>query len=192
MRIEELASAIADLRQRLSVDPDADYFLARIPFAYLRPEDAVDFVTTDLGGSAQSEIVVTLEDLDGQPFRVRHVLLPKEVERLHRLFLSAKLEVRFRPEHRYLVAINTREQIIGGIFYEMKDEGETGHLEKIVVAESYRRKGVADGLMHEFFNRLRAAGARRVTTGFFRPEYFYSYGFKIERKYAGLVKELEQ
>jgi long-subunit acyl-CoA synthetase (AMP-forming)/GNAT superfamily N-acetyltransferase len=191
MRIEELASAVADLRQRLAVDQDADYFLARIPFAYLRPEDAVDFVTTDLGGSAQSEIVVTLEDLDGQPFRVRHVLLPKEVERLHRLFLSAKLEVRFRPEHRYLVAINTREQIIGGIFYETKDEGETGHLEKIVVAESYRRKGVADGLMHEFFNRLRAAGARRVTTGFFRPEYFYSYGFTIERKYAGLVKELQ-
>jgi long-subunit acyl-CoA synthetase (AMP-forming)/GNAT superfamily N-acetyltransferase len=192
MRVEELATAVADLRQRLSVDQDADYFLARIPFAYLRPEDAVDFVTTDLGGSAQSEIVVTLEDLDGQIFRVRHVLLPKEVERLHRLFLSAKLEVRFRPEHRYLVAINTREQIIGGIFYEMKENGETGHLEKIVVAESYRRKGVADGLMHEFFNRLKAAGAKRVTTGFFRPEYFYSYGFKIERRYAGLVKELQE
>ncbi len=191
MRVEELATAVADLRQRLSMDQDADYFLARIPFAYLRPEDAVDFVTTDLGGSAQSEIVVTLEDLDGQTFRVRHVLLPKEVERLHRLFLSAKLEVRFRPEHRYLVAINTREQIIGGIFYEVKDDGESGHLEKIVVAESYRRKGVADGLMNEFFNRLKAAGAKRVTTGFFRPEYFYSYGFKIERRYAGLVKELE-
>ena len=29
-----------------------------------------------------------------------------------------------------------------------------------------------------------------VTTGFFRPEYFYRFGFKIERKYAGLVKDL--
>jgi long-chain acyl-CoA synthetase len=29
-----------------------------------------------------------------------------------------------------------------------------------------------------------------VTTGFFRPEYFYRFGFKIERKYAGLVKSL--
>ncbi len=29
-----------------------------------------------------------------------------------------------------------------------------------------------------------------VTTGFFRPEYFYRFGFKIERKYAGLVKIL--
>jgi hypothetical protein len=45
--------------------------------------------------------------------------------------------------------------------------------------------------MHEFFNRLRAAGGKRVTTGFFRPEYFYSHGFTIEKRYAGLVKELE-
>jgi GNAT superfamily N-acetyltransferase len=188
----ELASAVADLRQQLRVSEDDDYFLARIPFAHFRPEDAVGFVTTDLGGSAQSEIVVTLEDSDGNIFHVRHVLLPKEVERLHRLFLSAKLDVRFRPEHRFLVAINDRDQIIGGIYYEVEEGGHGAHLEKIVVAEGYRRKGVADGLMKEFFNRLRAAGATRLTTGFFRPEYFYSYGFKIEKKYAGLVKELTE
>ncbi len=186
----ELAAAVAELRRRLEVEPDDDYFLARIPFAYLRPEDAVDFVSSDLGGEYQSEIVVTLEDLDGNAFRVRHALSPKEVERLHRLFLAAKLDVRFGPEHRYLVAINDREQIIGGIYYTVEEGGAAAHLEKIVVADRYRRRGVADGLMHQFFNRLRAAGAKTLTTGFFRPEYFYSYGFKIERRYAGLVKDL--
>ena len=44
--------------------------------------------------------------------------------------------------------------------------------------------------MKELFNRVRAVGAVTVTTGFFRPEYFYAYGFKIEKRYAGLVKEL--
>jgi GNAT superfamily N-acetyltransferase len=188
----ELADAVADLRNRLKVEPDDDYFLARIPFAYLRPEDAVDFVSSDLGGEYQSEIVVTLEDLDGNLFRVRHALLPKEVERLHRLFLAAKLDVRFGPEHRYLVAINDREQLIGGIFYTVNEGDASAHLEKIVVAEPYRRKGVADGLMKQLFNRLRAAGIKTLTTGFFRPEYFYAYGFKIERRYAGLVKNLEE
>ena len=186
----ELADAVADLRRRLKMEPDDDYFLARIPFAYLRPEDTADFVTSDMGGSYQTEIVMTLEDLDGNAFSVRHALLPKEVERLHRLFLAAKLDVRFRPEHRYLVAINDREQIIGGIFYELEDDGQAAHLEKIVVADRFRRKGVADSLMREFFNRMRAAGSKRITTGFFRPEYFYAHGFKIEKRYAGLVKEL--
>jgi ribosomal protein S18 acetylase RimI-like enzyme len=187
----ELAGAVADLQHRLGVSGDDEYFLARIPFAYLRPEDAVDFARSDTGAGAQSEIVVSLEDVDGNPFRVRHALLPKEVERLHRLFVAAKLDVRFRPEHRYLLAINDREQIIGGIFYEVEEGGRRAHLEKIVVSEGYRRKGVADGLMHELFNRLEAAGVTRLTTGFFRPEYFYAYGFGIERRYAGLVKVLD-
>jgi GNAT superfamily N-acetyltransferase len=135
--------------------------------------------------------VVGIDDHEGNRFRVRHALNPKEVGRLHRLFLSSKLDVRFRPEHQYLVAINERSQLIGGIYYEI-EEGLTGaHLEKIVVSEPYRRKGVADGLMKEFFNRLRAAGIKTVTTGFFRPHYFYAYGFKIEKRYAGLVKSLD-
>jgi long-subunit acyl-CoA synthetase (AMP-forming)/GNAT superfamily N-acetyltransferase len=188
---DALIDAIADLRARLDVSPDDDYFLARLSFPYLRPEDAAGFVVHDApGGRAQNEIVVTLEDHDGASFQVRHALSPKEVARLHRLFLAASLDVRFRPEHQYLVAVNDKGTLIGGIFYELEDEGRSAHLEKIVVAERYRKKGVADGLMKEFFNRVAASGAVAVTTGFFRPEYFYGYGFKIEKRYAGLVKEL--
>ena len=188
---DALLDAIADLRGHIPLGADDDYFLARLSFPYLRPEDAAGFVRTGATGRPQSEIVVTLEDQDGSPFQVRHALTPKEVGRLHRLFLAAKLDVRFRPEHQYLVAVSERGVLIGGIYYEMEDEGRSAHLEKIVVAERYRKKGVADGLMKEFFNRMRAAGAQTVTTGFFRPEYFYGYGFKIEKRYAGLVKELE-
>ena len=187
---DALIDAITELRARLEVVADDDYFLARLSFPYLRPEDAAEFVKSAAGGRSLGDIVVTLEDHDGTPFQVRHALSPKEVGRLHRLFVAAKLDVRFRAEHQYLVAVNDRGILIGGIFYEMEDEGKGAHLEKIVVAERLRKKGVADGLMKEFFNRVRAAGATTVTTGFFRPEYFYGYGFKIEKRYAGLVKEL--
>jgi len=189
---EELIDAVADLRGTLELGPDDDYFLARVSLPHLRPEDSAGFVRSYQGGKHQSEIVVQLQDHDDHPFRVRHALNPKEVERLHRLFLAAKLPVRFRLEHQFLVAISDRGQIIGGIFYEIAEDVQSAHLEKIVVADLYRRKGVADGLMQEFFNRLRAAGIKAVTTGFFRPEYFYGYGFRIEKRYAGLVKSLEE
>ncbi len=187
---EALIDAIADLRARIEIGPDEEYFLARLSYPHLRPEDSAGFVQADLGGRHQSEMVVTLEDQDGSPFLVRHALNPKEVGRLHRLFLEARLDVRFRPEHHYLVALSDRGQIVGGIYYEPDEAGRTAHLEKIVVAEPFRRKGVADGLMKEFFNRLWDAGFITVTTGFFRPEYFYAYGFAIEKRYAGLVKSL--
>ncbi|HXV74863.1 MAG TPA: GNAT family N-acetyltransferase, partial [Candidatus Polarisedimenticolaceae bacterium] len=189
---DQLIDAVADLRARLKLDENDDYFLARVSLPYLRPEDAADFVSSDSGGRHQSEIVVALEDHDGNVIRVRHALTPKEVGKLHRLFQAAKVDVTFRPEHRYLVAINDRQQIIGGIYYEIDESGASAHLEKIVVSDAYRRKGVADGLMNELFNRLRSAGMKTVTTGFFRPGYFYSYGFRIEKRYAGLVKSLTE
>jgi len=187
---EEVADAIADLRSRLDLSADDDYFLTRLSFPHLRPEDSAAFVEADFGGRQQSEVVVFQEDRDGNPFRIRHAMNPREVGRLHRLFLAANMDVRFRMEHQYLVALNQRNQVIGGIFYEIGDQEEAAHLEKIVVAEPYRRIGVADALMHEFCNRLRAAGVKTVTTGFFRPEYFYAYGFTIEKQYAGLMKSL--
>jgi long-chain acyl-CoA synthetase len=49
---------------------------------------------------------------------------------------------------------------------------------------------VSDGLMNEFFNRLRNAGIETVTTGFFRPSYFYRFGFTVGKRQAGLVKSL--
>lgn len=55
-------------------------------------------------------------------------------------------------------------------------------MEKIVVSGHFRRKGISEGVMHEFFKRMSGERMQPVTTGFFRPEYFYRFGFKIERK----------
>jgi long-chain acyl-CoA synthetase len=105
------------------------------------------------------------------------------------LFLESNLIVNFRPEHRFLVALSERGFIIGGLFYEMIDE-QTVHMEKIVVSIRYRKTGISESLMSEFLKRLKSEHIQYVTTGFFRPEYFYKFGFKVEKKYSGLVKEL--
>jgi N-acetylglutamate synthase-like GNAT family acetyltransferase len=97
--------------------------------------------------------------------------------------------VNFRSEHQFLVAVSTRGFIIGGLFYQQIDE-KTVYMDKVVVADQFRRKGISDILMKEFFNRMKNENFEYVTTGFFRPEYFYKFGFKIERKYSGLAKKL--
>ena len=63
-------------------------------------------------------------------------------------------------------------------------------MEKIVVSTRNRRKGIGDKLMKEFFDRMKSVGIGFITTGFFRPEYFYKFGFKVAKKYSGLVKEV--
>ena len=187
---DELSAAVADLRAHLSLETDDDYFLARLSYPYLRPDDATAFVAAAAGGTQQSEMVVTCEDSEGRPFQIRHALSAKEIGRLHRLFLAAKLRVQFRPEHRFLVAINERGNLLGGLFYEEDPEDHSAHMDKVVVAAGFSGRGVARALMEELCNRLRTAGCRTLTTGFFRPQFFYRMGFSVERRYAGLVRSL--
>ena len=187
---DELSSAVADLRAHLSLESDEDYFLARLSYPYLRPEDAVEFVAAAAGGTQQSEMVVALEDSEGNPYSIRHALNPKEVGRLHRLFLSAKLQVQFRPEHRFLVALSERGAIVGGLFYEGDPESQTAHMDKIVVSAAYQGRGIAAALIGELRNRLQTAGYTSLTTGFFRPQFFYRMGFTVEKRYAGLYQSL--
>lgn len=168
---------------------DEKFFLTRMSFPHLRPEDSAEFINIGGQGRKTTNLVIQLEDVDGNTYSIRNPVTPKEIAKLHQLFLEANLLVNFRPEHDYLVAISERGYIIGGLFYSRGDN-DSIHMEKIVVSNAYRRKGVSEGLMSEFFNRARGEGVKYVTTGFFRPEYFYKFDFKIAPKYSGLVKEL--
>jgi hypothetical protein len=49
---------------------------------------------------------------------------------------------------------------------------------------------VAAALLEELCKRLKTAGFQSLTTGFFRPQFFYRHGFVIEGRYAGLVRSL--
>jgi GNAT superfamily N-acetyltransferase len=187
---DEVSAAVADIRAHLSLSSDEDYFLARLSFPYLKPDDAASFVAAAARGTQQSEMVVTREDSEGQTFHIRHALSAKEVGRLYRLFNTAKLQVQFRPEHRFLIAIGDRGNLLGGLFYEEQPEEHTAHLDKVVVGAGHRGGGIARALIDELGNRLRSAGYRSLTTGFFRPQFFYRLGFKVEPRYAGLMQSL--
>ena len=192
IQAEDLSSAVADLRAHLDLELEDDYFLARLSYPYLRPDDEAEYVASVTSGVQHSEMVVTFDDPDGRQYRVRHALNPKEIARLHRLFLAAKLPVQFRPEHRFLVAVSDRGILLGGLFYEVDADAQTAHMDKVVVTESARAHGVAGNLIEELANRLRAENLRWLTTGFFRPQFFYRYGFTDERRYAGLVRSLQE
>ncbi len=186
---EESLKLINALHFEFELDEKETYFITRLGYPHLKPSDTAVLLSIKSEIAAQPNLVVQLQDDDGNIFTIRNPINPKEISKLHQLYLEANLNVNFRPEHQFLVAISDRGFIIGGTFYYQADD-ETVHMEKIVVSNRYRRKGISEGVMNELFNRLKSENIKYVTTGFFRPEYFYRFGFKIERKYSGLVKEL--
>lgn len=186
---DESINLISNLSFEFDLSEKEIFFLTRLSYPHLKPTDSAAFLKVKADFAFASGLVVQLTDSDGNPYLVRSPINPKEISKLHKLFIEANLIVTFRPEHNYLVAVSDRGFIIGGLFYYRTSE-DTVHMEKIVVANRYRRKGISEGLMNELFYRMKAKNIKYVTTGFFRPEYFYRFGFKIERKYSGLVKEL--
>ncbi len=180
---------LSEIKSKFDLNEKEKYFLARISYSHLKPQDEAEISQIAADGVVKENLVVQFFDNDGNPFIIRRPVSPKEISRLHRLFLDANLMVNFRSEHQFLVAVSQRGFIIGGLFYRVLDS-KTVYMDKIVVSNAYRRKGISDILMKEFFNRMKNENYEYVTTGFFRPEYFYKFGFVVERKYSGLAKKL--
>ncbi len=187
---EDTLAHLSDLQNNFNLTEKETFFFARLSYRHLKPEDAAEFISAPTEGEQRADVVIRMEDYDGESYMVRRPVSPKEISRLHQIFMEAQLPVSFRHDHHFLMAISGRGHIIGGLFYSYI-EAKTVYMEKIVVSNRYRKKGISEGVMQEFFNRMRGEGMEQVTTGFFRPEYFYRFGFKVERKYSGLVKSLK-
>lgn len=187
---EQVREQVALLRGSVHPTPEEDYFLARMAYSHLRPDDDASLISLPAGDRSVTDLMVSMTDADGERFRVRAPISPREVARLLQLFQEASLQVSFSSEHEFLVAIDPLDRVIGGLYYrELGDQRV--HMEKIVVQRQHRRKGVSDGLMQDFLRRLTSRGMTGVLTGFFRPEYMQRFGFKLEPRFEGMYRELE-
>jgi N-acetylglutamate synthase-like GNAT family acetyltransferase len=188
---DKFLNEISKIESEYELSKKETFFIARLSYPHLKPSDSASFIHLNIEGDHSANLVVQVEDHEGNLFYIRKPVSPKEISKLYQLFLDTNLQVSFKPEHNFVVAISDRGYIIGGLFYSYLDK-EVVHMEKIVVSNRFRRQGVSEIIMNEFFSRMKDEGFGYVTTGFFRPEYFYKFGFKIEKKYSGLVKKLKK
>jgi long-chain acyl-CoA synthetase len=186
----DLEEQVAAVRAAVRPTAEEDYFLARMTYRYLGPSDEVALISMPSGGHYVTELVVALTDEAGDRYTVRGPVSPREVARLLHMFHESNLQVTFTTEHEFLLCLDAKDSVIGGLFYRQVGPDRI-HMEKVVVARKHRGKGVADGLMREFDRRLRARGVRKLETGYFQPEYLRRFGFRTDPTSGGLVRDLE-
>ncbi len=187
----DLEEQVAANRAEIRPTAEEDYFLARMTYRYLAPGDDAQLISLPSGEKQVTEVVMGLHDEQGNRFWVRGPANPREVARLLQLFQDANLAVTFTAEHEFLLALDGKDTVLGGVFYRWVSP-ERAHMEKLVVARKHRGFGVADGMMREYFRRLRARGATAVETGYFQPEYLRRYGFRTDPSSGGLVADLPE
>ncbi len=184
-----LQSEISQYIGSHELDEYSAFFLKRLAFPELPPSEDIELIATRSIALDEVEIMISRHDSKGTTFHIRRAMHPKEIIQLQQLFIHAHLDVNFTQEHKFLVALNKKERVIGGLFY-LDQDGDTVYMDKVVISESYRGSGVSRGLLDEFVNRMRNAKKLIISTGFLHPGYFYKFGFKIEKDQGGLVKYL--
>ncbi len=171
------------------LDEYASFFLKRLAFPELPPSEDIELIATRSTAMDEIEIMISRHDSRGTTFRIRSAMHPKEIIQLQQHFVKARMDVNFTHEHKFLVALNKKGVVIGGLFYLNMDE-DVVYMDKVVVSDNHRGGGVSRGLLNEFVNRMRNSQKKMITTGFLHPGYFYKFGFKIEKDQGGLVKYL--
>ena len=122
--LEEQVSAV---RTALEPTTAEDYFLARMTYRYLAPTDEVALISMPAGGHLVTEVVVALTDEAGERYTVRGPVSPREVARLLHMFHESNLYVTFTAEHEFLLCLDAKETVIGGLFYRQITPGAGRH-----------------------------------------------------------------
>ena len=184
-----LNERISEIQSRLNLNENEEFFLARMLFPHLDAADYVELVTTTHGEEARLNLVYQTECVDGKLYSIRPPFLPKEIAQFHTLLSESALSVTFTSEHEFLLAFNSRNLLVGGLYWKNLEENRV-YLEWVAVKNKYQKIALSKRLMSDFYKRMTHVGITHITVGFYAQEFFFKNGFKIEKQYGGMVKKL--
>jgi GNAT superfamily N-acetyltransferase len=121
-------------------------------------------------------------------FTVREPKGPAEVGRLFRLLADSGLAP--VPASRHLVLLDREERVVGGITWRTAAP-RVAHVEGLVVAPALRSRRLASALVEDFSARLASAGYVAIHTHFGPGPFPFAPGFRVDRRWGGLVRFLE-
>ena len=185
----DIQERISDIESIISLSEDEKFFLARMIFPHINSADYVELITTSKGEKSRLNLVYQIECQDEKLYQLRPAFLPKEITSFHTLLAESSLSVTFTNDHEFLFAFNNRNRLAGGLYWKNIDPSRI-YLEWVAIRKSYQKIGLSKHLMNDLFKRMKHKNIKTITVGFYAEKFFSKYGFEINKKYSGMVKEL--
>ena len=129
-----------------------------------------------------------VDDADNR-FQVHEPRDAAELGRLYRLFLQSGFPLAISEVDRHLVAIDRRDQLVGGVVWRT-DAAMEPHLDGVVVQTSQQGHGLARAILEDLARRLTDDGHTSLRTHFSLQGFFGHLGFATDRQRGGLVRRL--
>jgi long-chain acyl-CoA synthetase len=192
-RDRSLAGHLEELShvQALLEDADDRAVFSRMVFPLAQHGQRLEVLA--LGLADEQRIIVRSEvrDASGAVYTVREPVSAAEVGQLYRLVMDAGYRTRIMEQDRQLVLADAEERIVGGLSFRWEAGGAVA-VEAIVVAGSLVNRGLGGALLEDFCVRVAAQNARLVRTNFFLGGFFAKHGFKVDQRWGGVVRFLDE
>jgi GNAT superfamily N-acetyltransferase len=174
----------------LLTDPDDRRAFLRMAFPHTRTLQETQLIPVG-GGEGRHVVVATaVTDKTGARYTVREPIEAAELGQLYRLFFESGYYRTISGDDRFLVALDDQERIIGGVSWSEVDAAVT-HLNGIVVGTPLLGRGISSALIEDLCTRLANLGYRSVKTLFVLRPFFERHGFRLDRRWGGLVRPLD-
>jgi len=180
---------LSDL-QSMMEDPSDRRVFSRLVFP--TATDRV-YEVVEVSELEQEKVIVRseIEDRTGETYSVRSPLEPAEVGQLYRIFVRAGYQVTLSDRDQYLLILDLREQVVGGIRYRVEAE-DVVYLDGIVVSAGLQSRGLSSALLEDFCSRMAGQGMKVVRTHFHIRHFYLRHGFQVHERWGGLVRFLEE
>jgi len=185
---EALGQLYTSLREKLP-SHDQQYFLTRAAYPHLDVDEKAQLITTLEAGPGRAELATLHTDRSGRQLTIRPAANSREVDTLHRIFLTGGLGGALTQHEKLLVVVDQAGYVVGGVGYIRRTPNHV-LLDKIAVLPRCRGRGIGQVLVHEFVRRLKADKATIVSGEFIRASWLAQFGFKSHPRYAGVVLPL--
>jgi long-chain acyl-CoA synthetase len=179
---------LSDLQAVLLDEGDRLVF-SQMVFPRLARSRKLDIMT--IGGEGRKRIIVqsTLTDAGGDAYSFGETYDPAEIGQLYRLFFKENYPKSISEQDRHYVLRDSGERVAGGLCFRMVFKN-AAFIDGIVVAAGLKGRGLGGTMVDDFCQRMAGSGVNLVLTNFFLPDFFVHKGFKKDKRWGALVRDL--
>lgn len=180
---------LSDLQSELPDTDDKNVF-SRMVFPRLHGEQGIEFMK--VGDNKKEHLVVrfTVQDKGCKRYILREPVEARETGQLYQLFFREKYPKEIADNDHQYVLTDESDIIVGGItFRHLEDHNIL--LDGIVVTSSLQGKGIASGMIEQFFASMAARGVKVIKAHFLFGNYYLKHFFEVDKKWGALIKNLK-
>lgn len=179
---------LSSLQSVISGEENKNIF-SRMVFPRLMNEQKIDFLK--VGERLKEHLVVKflLTDKSGVKYTQRDPLEPREIGQLYQLFFRENYPKEISDADHHYVVTDENDTIVGGMTWRNLENNNI-LLDGVVVTSSLQGKGIASGMIENFFTSMAARGVKVVKAHFLLGNYYLKHYFEVDKKWGALVKRL--